>query len=347
MGSSTKIKRTRFIAFSLAIIFFMLAITGISVYNMLYKQFRNTESVYIFIDGNKNFDDLINQLEEKADLASDKTFRLFADKMNYRNNMRTGRYELKKGESTIKFIRKLRSGNQSPLNITFNNIRTKEDLSGRIASQLMIDSTELLSTLNDSAKVKTLGFNSNTIVSMFIPNTYEVYWDSSIDNLLKRLKKEYDEFWNNERKSKAEKLGLSQTDVSTLASIVEEECTFTDEYPVVAGLYLNRIKKNIPLQADPTVKFAVGDFSLKRILFKHLETDSPYNTYKISGLPPGPIRVPSIKAIDGTLNAQNNNYLYMCAKEDLSGRHNFATNLAEHNANAARYQRALNQRGIF
>jgi UPF0755 protein len=211
----------------------------------------------------------------------------------------------------------------------------------------MIDSTELLSTLNDSAKVATLGFNSSTIVSMFIPNTYEVYWDTSIDKMLKRMKKEYDGFWNDERKAKAKKIGLTQTEVSTLASIVEEECTYSDEYPVVAGLYLNRIKKNIPLQADPTVKFAVGDFTLKRILFKHLEIDSPYNTYKSSGLPPGPIRIPSIKSIDGTLNAQNNNYLYMCAKEDLSGRHNFATNLSEHNANASRYQRALNERRIF
>ncbi|MDD2243927.1 MAG: endolytic transglycosylase MltG [Dysgonamonadaceae bacterium] len=347
MSSSTNIKRAKFIAFSLSIIIIMLGLAGISIYNMLYKQFHNTESVYIYIDSRKNFDDLLNQLKEKANLSSDKTFRLFADKMNYKNNMRTGRYELKKGESTIDFIRKLRSGNQSPINITFNNIRTKEDLSGRIATQLMIDSTELLSTLNDSAKVATLGFNSSTIVSMFIPNTYEVYWDTSIDKMLKRMKKEYDGFWNDERKAKAKKIGLTQTEVSTLASIVEEECTYSDEYPVVAGLYLNRIKKNIPLQADPTVKFAVGDFTLKRILFKHLEIDSPYNTYKSSGLPPGPIRIPSIKSIDGTLNAQNNNYLYMCAKEDLSGRHNFATNLSEHNANASRYQRALNERRIF
>ena len=161
------------------------------------------------------------------------------------------------------------------------------------------------------------------------------------------MKKEYDRFWNDNRKSKAENIGLSPVQVSTLASIVEEEATYPDEYPVIAGLYLNRLKKGMRLEADPTVKFAVGDFSLRRILFRHLEVESPYNTYKNTGLPPGPIRIPSIKAIDGTLSPQQHNYLFMCAKEDLSGRHNFAATHAEHARNAARYQRALNQKGIY
>ena len=182
---------------------------------------------------------------------------------------------------------------------------------------------------------------------MFIPNTYEVYWDTNIDSFLKRMQKEYKAFWNEDRKAKAQKIGLSPTEVSTLASIVEEEATYSDEYPIVAGLYLNRLKKGMRLEADPTVKFAVGDFGLRRILFKHLETESPYNTYKNTGLPPGPIRVPSIKAIDGTLSPAQHNYLFMCAKEDLSGRHNFSTTLAEHSRNATKYQRALNERGIY
>ena len=217
-------------------------------------------------------------------------------------------------------IRMLRSGNQTPVSITFNNMRTKENLAGRISQQLMMDSIELLNALNDAEKVKELGFNENTLVAMFVPNTYEVYWDTSVDNLLSRMKKEFDRFWNNDRKANAEKLGLSPIQISTLASIVEEEATYSDEYPIVAGLYLNRLKKGMRLEADPTVKFAVGDFSLRRILFRHLEVESPYNTYKNTGLPPGPIRIPSIKAIDGTLSPQSHNYLFMCAKDDLSGR---------------------------
>jgi UPF0755 protein len=210
----------------------------------------------------------------------------------------------------------------------------------------MMDSIELLNALNDAEKVKELGFNENTLVAMFVPNTYEVYWDTSVDNLLSRMKKEFDRFWNNDRKANAEKLGLSPIQISTLASIVEE-ATYSDEYPIVAGLYLNRLKKGMRLEADPTVKFAVGDFSLRRILFRHLEVESPYNTYKNTGLPPGPIRIPSIKAIDGTLSPQSHNYLFMCAKDDLSGRHNFAITHAEHSRNAARYQQALNQKGIY
>jgi UPF0755 protein len=195
--------------------------------------------------------------------------------------------------------------------------------------------------------VSTAGLSFSAFLPIFIPNTYEIYWDTSIDNFLKRMRKEYDRFWNDERRSKAEKIGLSPIQVATLASIVEEEATYIDEYPIVAGLYLNRLKRGMRLEADPTVKFAVGDFTLRRILFRHLEVESPYNTYKNGGLPPGPIRIPSIQAIEGTLSPQQHNYLFMCAKDDLSGRHNFATTHAEHARNAARYQRALNERGIF
>jgi UPF0755 protein len=182
---------------------------------------------------------------------------------------------------------------------------------------------------------------------MFIPNTYEVYWDTGTENLLKRLKKEHERFWNEDRRKKAEKIGLTPLQVSVLASIVEEEATYADEYPVVAGLYLNRLRKGMRLEADPTVKFAVGDFTLRRILFTHLEVESPYNTYKNTGLPPGPIRVASIRAIDGTLSPAEHKYLFMCARDDLSGRHNFAVTHAEHARNARAYQRALNARGIY
>lgn len=181
---------------------------------------------------------------------------------------------------------------------------------------------------------------------MFIPNTYEVYWNTSAKNFMNRMKKEYDRFWNDSRKAKAKEIGMSPVEVAILASIVEEETAAYDEYPVVAGLYINRLKRNIPLQADPTVKFAWGDFTLQRILFSHLEIDSPYNTYKHTGLPPGPLRIPSIKGLDAVLNYQKHSYLYMCAKEDLSGRHNFAKTLAEHSRNAKKYQAELNRRKI-
>lgn len=230
--------------------------------------------------------------------------------------------------------------------LTFNNIRFKEDLAERLDEQLMIDKDELLQLLDDSAYCDSLGFTPQTIVALFIPNTYEVYWNIPADKLIQRMKKEYDVFWTSERLAKAKAVKLTPVEVATLASIVEEESASTSEYPVIAGLYLNRLRAGMPLQADPTVKFAVGDFSLKRILFEHLEADSPYNTYKHAGLPPGPLRVPSIKGMDAVLNYMQHNYLYMCAKEDFSGRHNFAVTLAEHSRNANRYRAELNRRKI-
>jgi len=306
-----------------------------------------SETVYIYIDEQKNYEEVVSQLQEKAGLPSEKIFRLLAEWMNYPNKVKTGRYAINDGMTMPDVLRLLRSGNQTPVNLTFNNIRTAENLAGRISQQLMMDSISLLSALNDSTIAEKYGFNKYSFIAMFIPNTYEVYWDTSVENLLDRMKSEYEVFWNETRRNKATKMGLTPLEVSTLASIVEEETTYADEYPIVAGLYINRIKKGMRLEADPTVKFAVGDFSLRRILYKHLEVDSPYNTYKYRGLPPGPIRVPSIRAIDGTLSAQRHNYLYMCAKDDLSGRHNFAATHAEHVRNAMRYQRALNARGIY
>ena len=325
----------------------LIAIIGaIVAKKTILAPFNLKETAYLYIDKEKNYEDVISQLK-KANLPSEQIFRILSERMNYPNNVKTGRYAVKNGMTMPDVIRMLRTGTQAPVNLTFNNMRTKKDLAGRISQQLMMDSAMLLNALNDPAKIKEFGFDENTLPAMFIPNTYEVYWDTSIDNLLNRMKKEYDRFWNDNRKSKAENIGLSPVQVSTLASIVEEEATYPDEYPVIAGLYLNRLKKGMRLEADPTVKFAVGDFSLRRILFRHLEVESPYNTYKNTGLPPGPIRIPSIKAIDGTLSPQQHNYLFMCAKEDLSGRHNFAATHAEHARNAARYQRALNQKGIY
>ena len=342
-----KKKRTNIVLFIIGILLLITISAGIYIYNTIFEPFDLTETVYIYIDEEKEYDYVVSQLKEKAELPNEKIFHLLADRMNYPNRIKTGRYAIVDGMTMPDVIRLLRSGVQAPVNLTFNNIRTKENLAGRFSDQLMADSLSIINVLNDTAVAASYGFNNQTFGAMFIPNTYEVYWDMSIGNLTDRMKREYDAFWNEQRKSKAEKLGFTPVEVSVLASIVEEEATYTDEYPIVAGLYLNRLKKGMRLEADPTVKYAVGDPTLRRILFKHLEVESPYNTYKNDGLPPGPIRIPSIKGIDAVLNPADHKYLFMCAKDDLLGRHNFAVTHAEHARNARAYQRALNQRGIY
>jgi len=329
--------------------FAVLLMVGAIFYlrNTVLKPFTPDTTVYIYIDERKDFEDIIHQLKEKANLPSEKIFSMLAKRMKYLSNIKTGCYAVKNGMTMMELIRILRAGMQTPVNVTFNNLRTKADLASRLSQQLMVDSISLMTALNDPQKVGELGFDTGTVVCMFIPNTYEIYWDIGVDKLLLRMKREYDTFWSDERKAKAQKIGLTPVEVSILASIVEEEATYLDEYPIIAGLYLNRLRRGMKLEADPTVKFAVGDFSLRRILFKHLEVDSPYNTYKYAGLPPGPIRIPSIEAIDAVLSPQQHSYLFMCAKEDLSGRHNFASTHTEHVRNALRYQRALNERKIY
>ena len=341
-------KKKRKIIIILALLFILIAAAtgGLILRNTILKPFVLKETAYVYIDKQKDFEKVVAQLNENG-MPSEKVFRFLSDRMNYSGNVKSGRYAVKDGMNTLDVVRLLRSGNQSAVKLTFNNIRLKENLAGRLSQQLLMDSLALLDALNDEELTKSLDFDNNTIVSMFIPDTYEVFWDTDIETFVKRMKREYDKFWNETRTKKAEEQNLSPVQVSILASIVEEEATYADEYPTVAGLYLNRLKKGMRLEADPTVKFAVGDFALRRILFKHLEVESPYNTYRVSGLPPGPIRIPSVAAIDAVLSPQEHNYLFMCAKDDLSGRHNFAITHAEHSRNAARYQQALNRQGIY
>jgi len=257
-----------------------------------------------------------------------------------------GKYEIKPQLNYVELVRMLRNGNQIPVQLTFNNIRLKKDFAEKVGNQLMFGREILLDKMNQPDVCRSLGFDTITIMSMFIPNTYEVYWTVSATQFLERMKKEYDRFWTAERIRKARELSLSPVEVSILASIVEEETADYSEYPIVAGLYINRLRKGMLLQADPTLKFAAGDFELRRILFAHREIDSPYNTYKNPGLPPGPIRIPSIAGIDAVLNYTHHNYLFMVAKEDFSGRHNFAVTLSEHNRNADKYHDALNRNNI-
>ena len=237
----------------------------------------------------------------------------------------------------------LRSGNQEAVKLIFNHIRTKEQLVQKISKQLELDANDLLNLLNDSVFLAKYNLNTQTVISIFIPNTYEFWWNTSATGFFERMYSEYEKFWNKERVSKAKEIGLSPLQVIILASIVEEENYRTDEQARIAGVYMNRLKKGMLLQADPTIKFVLGDFSIKRLLYKDLEIDSPYNTYMYTGLPPGPIRIPERSAINAVLNYEKHNFLYMCAKEDFSGYHNFAVSARQHAINAKKYQHALNK----
>lgn len=325
----------------------IFVITGLFLYRMIYApNFFPSSPTYVYIDKTKDFDRLTTQLRDSAGCKNIASFIWLARGLKYDKQMKTGRYAVKPEMSNWQLLNELRRGHQTAVRLTFNNIRFTDELAQRLGEQLMMTKDELLLLLNDSASCAAYGFTPETVKALFIPNTYEVYWNVTPSNLLKRMKKEYNSFWNDQRLAKAKAIGLTPLQVSILASIVEEETAASDEYPIVAGLYINRLKRGIPLQADPTVKYAVGDFTLQRILFEHLETDSPYNTYKYAGLPPAPLRIPTGKSMDSVLNHMQHNYLYMCAKEDFSGRHNFAVTLAEHNRNANRYRAELNRRNI-
>ena len=343
----TKRAKRTFIRRVMALFVILLLAAGFWAYRMvLASNFSIKETTYVYVHSQKNFNDLCNQLKDSASCKSLASFKQLAYLIGYPDKMKTGRYAIEPGTGNLRLLKNLIGGLQSPIRITFNNIRLRTDLAQRLDDQLMVTKDELLTRFADSTYCAELGFTTETIQCMFIPNTYELYWDITPDNFMKRMQKEYKAFWTADRLAKAAKIGITPVQVSVLASIVEEETAKADEMGMVAGLYLNRLQINMPLQADPTVKYAVGDVTLKRIMFEHLQVESPYNTYKHTGLPPGPIRVPSIKGINAVLNHDQHNYIYMCAKEDFSGRHNFASTLAEHAKNANRYRAELNRRQI-
>lgn len=304
------------------------------------------ESPYILIPNGTNFYQLKAILLQSGAIKDMSSFEWVAQKKDYPEKIISGRYKLEDRMSNNRLVNLLRSGRQEPVNLTFNNIRKLEQLASVVSLKLMLDSAALMNLLHDKDYISELGFNSNTLASMFIPNTYQIYWNTDAKGFIERMKREYDSFWTDEKIKKAEAKGLSPTQVSVLASIVDEETQKADEKPKVAGLYLNRLNIGMRLQADPTLKYALGDFTIKRLLNDDKNIESPYNTYKYAGLPPGPIRIPSITGLNAVLNAEHHNYLYMCAKEDFSGYHNFAKTLAQHNLNAARYRIELNKLGI-
>jgi UPF0755 protein len=295
----------------------------------------------ILIQRGATFSDVQRILHE-GDMVQDLiSFSFLAKLMKYNANVRPGRYILRANMTNIQAIKLLRSGEQAPVKITFNNVRLISELSEKITKNLYIKPEEFEAGLIQFAMSNSYGFNKDNVLCMFIPNTYEMYYQSTANEVIDRLHQEYEKFWNDERKAKAEKLRLTPIEVSILASIVQAESVRKDEAPIIASLYLNRLKKRMPLQADPTLVFAVGDFTLKRVLNEHKEIDSPYNTYRNAGLPPGPINMPEIHSIDAVLDFTPSDYLYMCAKEDFSGRHNFTSSYQQHMNNAIKYQRAL------
>lgn len=300
---------------------------------------------YLLIPEGADFAAVMDSIDKKESIKSDLSFRIAAQLAGYPKKIKEGRYALTPGIDNLHLINNLLKGRQTPVRFTFNNIRTKEDLCRAISNQLMVDSLELITMLNDEDFLTQYALNSETAVCMFIPNTYEVYWTISATKLLQRMYDESELFWTEERLRKAQKLHLSKAEVITLASIVEEESNRKSEKPAIAGLYLNRLRIGMKLQADPTVKFALKDFSLKRIFEKHLFTDSPYNTYKYEGLPPGPIRVPSIESIDAVLNYKSHDYLFMCV-DPKKGEHFFTKSYNEHLNMADSYQKNLDKRGI-
>jgi len=322
---------------------------GYNTYTEIYNSnvdLKGEESLFLLIPTDSKFDDLIRILDEDKYLIDIESFKKIADLKSF-SNVKSGRYKILNKMSNNALIGMLRIGDQTPVNITFNNVRTIPQLAGKISKNLELDSLQLVNYFTSTEIQKKFGFNSATFISMFIANTYQVFWDISIEDLSKRMATEYKNFWNKDRIAKAKKLGLSQSEVTTLASIVQLESLKRDEQPKIAGVYLNRLRIGMPLQADPTVIFAVGDFTIKRVLKKHLEINSPHNTYKNKGLPPGPIYLASPNTIDAVLNYKKHNYIYFCAKEDFSGYHSFATNYNQHINNARRYQRALNKRKIY
>ena len=348
-------KKSGFSKFLLSFLF--LAIIGgagmvYELYSRVYQPNvvlpENNKEKYIYIPTDADFLVVVKVLSENGLLVNSNSFEWLAKQKKYTTNIKAGRYKIDRALNNNELINLLRSGKQTPIKVTFNNLRTKEQLAGRIANQIEADSFSILSYITDTIFQQKLALNNNNISCLFIPNTYEFYWNTSAEQFVNRMLKEYKLFWNNTRKAKADKINLNYYEVAALASIVEKEQNIKrDERPKIAGLYLNRIKKKMKLESDPTLIFALGDFTIKRVLNKDKKVDSPFNTYKHKGLPPGPICIPSINAIDAVLNASSHTYIFMCAKEDFSGYHNFAKTYAKHLVNARKYQKALNKRKIM
>jgi len=335
-----------------AILFIIIIIIGgIFAYNIYSKIYHKNvkETTDIYIPTNASFEKVTELIAPF--LNNEKSFQWVAEKKNYPNKIRAGKFRISEGMSNDVLVDHLRGGKAETIQLTFNNQDTFEKLAGRIANQIEADSTAILKSMKDENFLKNNDFSSHTALAMYIPNSYDFYWNTSAEQFRDKMLNEYHKFWNEERTNKAKKQNLTPLEISTLASIVQKETAVIAERPKVAGLYLNRLKDFWPLQADPTIIYAVKqkrgqDFEIKRVLNKDLTIDSPYNTYTNFGLPPGPIGMPDISSIEAVLNPVKHNYYYMCASVERIGEHEFAKTLSQHNINARKYQNWISKQGI-
>jgi len=326
----------------------ILTTSSVYIYQMLFSPnfLINSENKFIIIEDNTDFNDLVKKLEDDTLINDILSFSFLSKIMEYQENIKIGAYKVKMNMSNYDMITMLRSGNQTPISITFAYARKMDDLAERLTKNIKLSKNEFLNYISQNID-DLYGFDENNIIGMFLPDTYEVYWDISPQKLIEKMYKEYNKFWNNERNEKLKKIGLNKKEVSVLASIVASETNKLDEADKIAGVYINRLRKNMLLQADPTLVYAANDYSIKRVLNKHKKIKSPYNTYINKGLPPGPIRLTPKNYIEAVLNYEEHKYLFFCAKDDFSGYHEFALTLTQHNKNARKFQRALNKRKIY
>ena len=343
-----KRRRSILIACLFGAIFVPLLVGGVLYYRYAKQPAFNVDGekpVWLYVYPEASWEAVLDSIEERTDapLLGDLKLQL---KMRAKNSPTVGAYTIEPSMTVQALYNRLVYGMQSPIGISFRSARLPGQIYRRLSKQLLLDSLQVAEAMKDTVLLHSIGIRDTTLVYYLLPNTYSVYWDITPQALAEKLAGETAKFWTDERKAQAVALGLSPYEVINLAAIVQEESAKEDEYPMIAGLYLNRLKMGMRLQADPTVKFALQDFGLRRILHKHLRVDSPYNTYKYTGLPPGPIRIPTSAAIDGVLNATQHDYIYMCAKSDFSGYHAFASTYRQHLQNAQQYVQELNKRGI-
>lgn len=342
-------RKKNILALFLIVFTVMLSSFAFYTYQILYTPnlLVDTEGRYFPVSKGTTFKEFQNQMDEDRIVQDLVSFSFLAKIKGLDENLKAGMYFVETNMTNLEAINMFRAGRQVPVQLTFSNARKLEDLPKKLAKGLAIDSAKMAKIMLDPATAEHYGFNRHTFICMFIPNTYEVYWTFGASDILDRLKMEYDRFWNDERMNKSKALDMTPVEIAILASIVQSETNYIDEAPTIAGVYVNRLQRGIPLQADPTLVYAIGDFGIRRILDKDKAFDSPYNTYKYKGLPPGPIRMPDPRYIDAVLNFEGHKYLYFCAKADFSGQHVFAKTLAEHNANAKKFQQALNKEKIY
>ena len=335
--------------FIIALVLVIIVLLGFTAVNYYFKYFGpnvTDKQEYLYIHTGATYDEVLKTIQQQDLVKDTPSFNWAAVNMNYAKRVKPGRYRLHPGMSNRKFINMLASGTQEPVQLEFHGLRQKEQFAGFVSKKIEPDSVSIIRLLDSASYVAQYGFTTDNVYTMFMPNSYQLYWNTSPDKFFKRMYANYEKFWTPERKKQAAALNLSLPQVSILASIVDAEALHDDEMPAVAGLYLNRLKRGIKLDADPTVIFALNDFTIKRVLNRDLSYNSPYNTYLYKGLPPGPIMMPSVNAVKAVLNYQKNDYLYMCAKADFSGYHAFATNVTDHLVNAHKFQQALNDRNI-